>query len=147
MGALYASIERSHQWFVIEINECTRSLQTSPQSCFEGTYRVPTRLIHDLGSCKKCTKGHFCNWGSNWLLGLEAPRPCTNGTFQNRMGRKSESDCKACPANHYCPTVATVTPLKCPEASSSQAGAARCTKTSGTKACVHAMHPLCACDI
>ena len=80
------------------------------------------------------------------MLGLEAPRPCTNGTFQNRTGRKSESDCKACPANHYCPTVATVIPLKCPEASNSQAGAARCTK-SVSEARVHVMACICCAHV
>ena len=145
MVTLYALIERSPiQWLAVHLIECIRAWQTLPHSCFEGTYRVFARSIHDLGRCEKCTEGHYCDWGGHWSLGVEAPRPCLNGTFQNIAGSQNASDCKACPASYYCPTVATKTPLKCPEAFSSQAGATRCTK-SVTEACAHVTQLLCAC--
>jgi len=43
-----------------------------------------------------CPKGHFCPKNSF------KPTPCPLSTYASEVGLKAESECKTCPAGHYC---------------------------------------------
>ena len=82
----------------------------TPQSCLKGTYQVVTKGANDLGSCKACPTGTYCNWNEGraddddiWDAGRNTPKECKPGQYQNQTGSSSSADCKPCPAGaHVC---------------------------------------------
>lgn len=43
-----------------------------------------------------CPEGHYC------LVGTAAPVKCPRGTYSNKTGLGSESECVLCPPGSYC---------------------------------------------
>ncbi|KAL8432734.1 hypothetical protein Efla_004403 [Eimeria flavescens] len=63
--------------------------------CFQG-YLCSLEGIGDLGPEHQCPTGHYC------LEGSQKPIPCPPGTFTDKRGMASESQCMPCPAGTYC---------------------------------------------
>ena len=99
--------------------------------CPIGTYLNHTRG-EKLEDCKSCTPGHYCNeWGigdeefysclpGKYCLGNDntgvpiAPKDCSEGTYRNRPGAASISECYPCPGGRKC-GIGTTTPTACLE--------------------------------
>lgn len=54
-------------------------------------YLYPVTIL--LGFGGKCPRGHYCPKGST------IPKPCPEGSYQDKEGQIS---CKPCPAGYYC---------------------------------------------
>ena len=121
---------------------------SSPTKCPAGHYCIGTRLSTFSGICEAgyiclagsntprpeflktannangyiCPKGHYCEQGAT------SEKPCTAGTYLNRIGAKSSADCINCPAGWYCSSSAADAPTElcnegyyCPEGSTTEA--------------------------
>lgn len=58
-----------------------------------------------------CPDGYYCPLGTGHPLSF----PCESGFFRNESHGHGGGACVKCPARYYCASVATHTPLVCPE--------------------------------
>ena len=115
-GGVCPSLSLSN--LTMRTNESTSNAAVTYIPCPAGTRAISNMTAFSIAEgCEMCPAGFFCGVGGTEASTVPCPSgawcpagsqlspiACVWGTFNNKMGSFSSSDCLPCPGTFYCPT-------------------------------------------